>query len=112
MVGPFTATIFNGPILGSTNQQAGQGVGADTGPAAVEVPAIVYGYGGSLSLKFGNLGSVGIVGLSAAMEEGDRVGDAGDEGAGRKAISADIDAAAARAGKVLIEAISLVKSQR
>src|ERR1700742_3732519 len=92
--------------------EAGEGVGADAGFAAVELPVVFGGDFCGLLADFGGFGSVEVGGLVFAMQECYGVGDARDEGSGGEAIGAHIEAAASCGGEVFCEAVGLVVGER
>ncbi len=88
--GAFDVDELEGTELGEDVDEAGEGVGADAGVLAVGVPVVLLGDGGDLAGELLEVGVVDVGGLVAAVEEGDGVGDAGDEAVDGEAIIASV----------------------
>ena len=72
----------------------------------------VRGHGGHFLFNFRELGRIRLGRLVAAMEDGDGVRNAWDEGMHGEAVGTDVDAAASRTGEIFAQAVSLVIGER
>jgi hypothetical protein len=78
---------------------------------AVGVPVVGFGDCGDLGGELLEVGVVDVGGLVLAVQEGDGVGDAGDEAVDGEAVVADVDAVVAGVGEVFLEAVGLVEGE-
>jgi hypothetical protein len=109
--GAFDGGELEGAELGEDINEAGEGVGADAGALAVGVPVVGLGDGSDLAGELLEVGVVGVGWLVMAVEEGDGVGDAGDEAVDGEAVAVDVDAVVAGVGEVFAEAVGLVEGE-
>ena len=98
----FDGDELEGSPLGNDVDEAGEGVGADTGLLAVGVPVVGLGDGGDLGGELLEVGVVDVGWLVFAMQDGNRVGDAGDEAVDGETVVGDVDAVVVGIGEVFL----------
>ena len=90
--GAFDGDELEGSPLGDDVDEAGEGVGADAGLLAVGVPVVGLGDGGDLGGELLEVGVVDVGWLVFAVQDGNRIGDAGDEAVDGETVVGDVEA--------------------